>query len=380
METIFPEKGLINHGDWAPIRKVMRKALSGQDIAIAFIGGSITMGSVSSTPENCYAAIVHKWWADKFPNSKVKYINAGIGGTTSQFGAARVRDDVLLHKPDFVLCEFAVNDENTPFFGETYESLVRVILKDESSPALMLMNNIMYDSGKSAAFEHIKVAKHYDIPMVSMEPTIYSRIQSGNIKAEDITPDNLHPNDEGHKLVASVVIDLLSKIYDSINENDVYTLCTKTGKLPEPLSDDAYENSMCIRTNNMDSSGCEVVLDGFVPDRRPKENYDDFFSLGFIGTNIGDSITFGAECTGLAIQYTKTINKPAPIAQAVLDGDEEHPIILNANFEETWGDCLYIENVGIHLQKKRHEVRITITDSNKEDKSPFYLLSVIVSK
>ena len=380
MYTIFPEKGLINHGNWEAIKNVMLKALSGEDIVTAFLGGSITMGSRSSAPENCYASLVHKWWTQKFPNCNVTYINAGIGGTTSQFGVARVKKDVLSHNPDFVLCEFAVNDEDTPFFMETYESLVRVILSHESAPALMLMNNVMYDTGKSAAMQHLKVATHYEIPMVSMETTIYSQVKSGIIPSCEITPDNLQPNDKGHKLVARVIIDALEKIYDSIGKDDTYMLCTQMNKLPMPITENAYEDSVCIKAYHANEPKYSIKCDGFSVDTRPKEGYSDFFSEGFIGKNIGDSISFAAKCTGIAIQYTKTIKKPAPVAVAIIDDDKEHPIILDANFEEDWGDCLYIETVGVHLQNTVHKVKITITESEKDDISPFYLLGVIVSQ
>lgn len=380
MNGIHPEKGLINHGDWSCIKNAMMKALLGKDIVTAFIGGSITMGSLSSLPETCYAALVHKWWVNKFPDSNIKYINAGIGGTTSQFGVARVYNDVLCEKPDFVLCEFAVNDENTPFFRETYESLVRVILGDESNPGLLLMNNVMYDSGKSAEEQHLEVAKHYNVPMLSMERTIFSQIKAGTIKASDITPDNLHPNDEGHRLVASVIIEFLEEVYLAITDGEKYVPKTNRASLPSPITQNAYEQSICIKSYSMDDSRYKIKCDGFVPDTEPKKDYHDFFSEGFIGKNVGDSISFSAECTGIAIQYTKTVNKSAPVAKAVIDGDEEHAIILDANFDETWGDCLFIETVGFHLQKTQHEVKITITDSKKNDKSPFYILSVIVSQ
>ena len=79
----------------------------------------------SSTPETCYAYLVYKWWKEKFPQAQIEYINAGIGGTTSQFGVSRVEQHLLQKKPDFILIEFAVNDDNNEFFRETYEGLIR---------------------------------------------------------------------------------------------------------------------------------------------------------------------------------------------------------------------------------------------------------------
>jgi lysophospholipase L1-like esterase len=42
--------------------------------------------------------------------AKFDYINAGIGGTTSQFGVTRVENYLLCYHPDFVIVEFSVND------------------------------------------------------------------------------------------------------------------------------------------------------------------------------------------------------------------------------------------------------------------------------
>ena len=90
-------------------------------LVIGFIGGSITQGSLSTTPQTCYAYRVYTWWKETFPQAEFAYCNAGIGGTTSEFGVARVGTDLLAERPDFVIVEFSVNDESTEHFKETYE-------------------------------------------------------------------------------------------------------------------------------------------------------------------------------------------------------------------------------------------------------------------
>jgi hypothetical protein len=46
---------------------------------------------------------------------------------------------------------------------------------------------------------------------------------------------------------------------------------------------------------------------------------------------------------------------------------------------ETWGDCLIIDTVLILGENKKHKVTIEIIEDHKEDKVPFYLVSVIGS-
>ena len=70
-------------------------------------------------------------------------------------------------------------------------------------------------------------------------------------------------------------------------------------------------------------------------------------------------------------------SRPAPIAEAVVDG--KYKVELNANFEETWGDCLYIDTVLRHADYAKHTVTITLTDHCEDAVVPFYLASVISS-
>ena len=86
------------------------------------------------------------------------------------------------------------------------------------------------------------------------------------------------------------------------------------------------------------------------------------------------------EGTCLAVQYRKSVKKPAPIARAVVDGDEEHAVLLDANFEEDWGDCLFLQDLLIHGPAGPHSVDITLVETHENDAVPFYLVSLIASR
>lgn len=127
------ENAMSNHGNWDRICRVIERASEGESLVIGFLGGSITMGSLSSTPQTCYAYHVYEWWCRTFPNAKFSYINAGIGATDSQFGCARAESDLLRYEPDFVVVDFSVNDESTEHFLETYEGVIRKLYYAEKS-------------------------------------------------------------------------------------------------------------------------------------------------------------------------------------------------------------------------------------------------------
>ena len=64
-------KGVMNRGNLYRIEGAMKKAMRGEDIIVGFLGGSITQGCLSSTPETCYAYLVYRWWCDTFPDAGI---------------------------------------------------------------------------------------------------------------------------------------------------------------------------------------------------------------------------------------------------------------------------------------------------------------------
>ncbi len=363
------------------LKNLMKRAANGESLVIGFLGGSITQGSLSSTPKNCYAYLVYEWWKKSFPNAAFSFVNGGIGGTTSHYGGARAWKDVLCYRPDIVTVDFSVNDDANEFFEETYEGTLRRLLAAPSAPAVVVLNNVFYDTGKNAQDYHNRIADHYGIPHVSIKDTVYPDVESGKIVRADITPDNLHPNDKGHRLVADEICKLLDSIKAEVEEEtiageNIEGKSTKTEAsvlLPAPLTENAYEHSRLIQIQDN-----EAILDGFLVDPIEKKGMLDIFKNGWTAAHTNDKISFEIECSCLAVQYRKSVQQPVPKAKAVIDGDEAHAVILDGNFTEDWGDCLYLEPLLHHAEKKVHRIEITITDA-KDIVRPFYLVSLIVS-
>lgn len=363
------------------LKNLMKRAANGESLVIGFLGGSITQGSLSSTPKTCYAYLVYEWWKKSFPNAAFSFVNGGIGGTTSHYGGARAWKDVLCYRPDIVTVDFSVNDDANEFFEETYEGTLRRLLAAPSSPAVVVLNNVFYDTGKNAQDYHNRIADHYGIPHVSIKDTVYPDVESGKIVRADITPDNLHPNDKGHRLVADEICKLLESIKAEMEEEtiageNIEGKSTKTEAsvlLPAPLTENAYEHSRLIQIQDN-----EAILDGFLVDPIEKKGMLDIFKNGWTAAHTNDKISFEIECSCLAVQYRKSVQQPVPKAKAVIDGDEAHAVILDGNFTEDWGDCLYLEPLLHHAEKKVHKIEITVTDA-KDIVRPFYLVSLIVS-
>lgn len=376
MVNVNFENGMMNTGDFTRIKKAMGKAMRGEEITVGFLGGSITQGCLSSVHETCYAYLVYKWWQENFPKAKIDYVNAGIGGTPSNFGVARVDDDLLHFNPDFSVVEFSVNDENTYYYMETYESLVRHILKDSSDTGLMLVSNVKYDDMGSAEDKHLVIGKYYGLPHVSMKHSVYPEVANGNIANREITPDDLHPNDLGHRLLADLIIHMLEKIKAEAAEADADTVISH--ELRKPITANGYENSRRLQNRNY-----KAKLEGFAEDHTPQENILQMFRYGYTAWNKGDRISFEAECSSISVQFRKSVNKPTPIARVVVDHNFAGAKVLDGNFDEDWGDCLYTLQVMDHGELCAHHIEIEIIQDHSEeavkDVVPFYLVSVIAA-
>lgn len=364
---IDKEAGILNRGNLTRLKGFMNRAAKGERLTVGFIGGSITQGFSATDPGKCYAARTVAWLRKIYPNTEFAYVNAGIGATDSQFGAARVQEDLLQRLPDLVFVEFSVNDHSTPHFCETYEGLVRQIYGSASAPAMVLIHNVYYDTGKSAAYYHAQVGRHYDLPCISMQNSIYPAVAAGRLPAEKITADFLHPNDLGHEFMASVITNFLEKvIHDKTQEpQEIF---------PAPLTENAYEH--CVRLQYSNSTPGKSV---FVEDMTPQRDITDIFRNGWSAGEKGAYLEFAFRGTGAAVQYRRVKDGPAPIATAVVDENPETACVLDGTFDETWGDKMQLTTVAEHLPYGEHRVRIELTETHENDKAGFYLVSLIVS-
>lgn len=350
------------------LKQLFCRAAQGEELTLGFLGGSITQGSLSSAPEACYAYHVYQWFVRTFPQASFHYVNAGIGGTDSLYGVSRVVTDLLMYQPDFVIVDFSVNDTNLTFRQESYEGILRKLLTWPSRPAVILLNNIYYNSGLTAEDDHIAVGDHYGIPHVSIRSSIYQELRSGKYALSQLTPDGLHPNDLGHRLVAEEILKLLKRVNAHREEPGSEAV------LPAPMTANTYEHARRLTIREISPK-----LEGFRADPREKSGHLDHWKNGWIGKKPGDKITFSVDASCIAVQSRKTIRRPALRAQLVLDNDRAHPILLDGNFDEDWGDCLYLQPILHHGERKTHTVELTILPNTETNATEFYLMALITA-
>ena len=236
-EAMLTARSLVSAGARARLQRIMVRASQDDPVTVAVIGGSITAGAAATQPEKRYGNLVAQWWRLKFPRAKIRFVNAGIGATGSDYGALRAERDLLSKQPDFVVVEYAVNDRNTQAAAETFEGLVRQILKQPNQPAVIFLFT-MNRTGDNAQEWQRKIGSHYGLPMVSFRDALWPEIQTGRRKWEDVEADQVHPNDRGHAYCAAFITAVLDEVLRSLPPKDTLPAAKA---LPQPLLSDLFE-------------------------------------------------------------------------------------------------------------------------------------------
>ncbi len=213
------KRSLMNLGNYARVKKVIDRAKKGEEVTIAFIGGSITQGA-GAVPIHLKSYAYQTW--EKFKaafGENVKLIKAGVGGTPSEFGMIRFERDVLREgkvKPDLIVIEFSVNDEGDETKGLCYESLVRKCLALSEDTAVILIHAVF--AGDWNLEERLgPVGFRYEVPMVSVRQGVVSQFylkpETGRVLTKSqFFYDVYHPTNMGHAIMSDCLMYLMKQI------------------------------------------------------------------------------------------------------------------------------------------------------------------------
>lgn len=316
------DRSLLSIGDMTRMSDVFQKAQNGEDITVAYIGGSITEGYNAGTTE-FYAKTCTDLLQGYFPDITVTGVNAGISGTPSLLGNLRLERDVLSADPDIVFVEFAVNDGQEADYKNAYESLVRTLLTQEKDIAVVLLFTVL-DSGYTCQEHMSKIGANYDLPMISVHDSVYEEIEAGRMTWQDYSNDQSHPNAYGHKCITDFVDNYYQKVLPVVAEN----VGEVSKELPDPVFSAKYMNMHYMDSATMDG----VELDGF-------EQYDTHgsFHNGWMyrGTD-GGSMKFTVECSVLEMVFKANNSDKYGTADIYVDGEKVKSVV--SNMSDGWNN------------------------------------------
>lgn len=189
--------------------ELARRLTAGLPCTVAYLGGSITQ----AYPDG-YAWQTTAWLRTAFPQTAFTEINAGIGGTGSDLGAFRLRQDVLRYEPDVLFLEFAVNDSGSGHdIRAAMEGIVRHVHQVRPqcdvlfiyTLAQSLTDDLNNERLWPAAARHEEVAVQYGLPSINVAVDVARRLAAGKLTWEAFAADGVHPNASGHALYTDVI-------------------------------------------------------------------------------------------------------------------------------------------------------------------------------
>ncbi len=365
---------------------------AGAEVKIAYLGGSIT-----AQPGWRPKTLAH--FQKTFPTAKFSEINAAIGGTGSDLGVFRLKQDVLDAKPDLLFVEFAVNDggaEPQQIFRcmegivrQTWRTLPQCdiafvyTITEQLSPALL--------EGRfpRAASAMEKVADHYGIPTIHMCMEVARLAKAGKLvwkaplpktpeeKAKlggqfVFAPDGVHPHIEtGHELYLQAVVRSLPVMREASKS-------TSAHKLGTPFIATNYEHAKLLPISEAVLSKDFTLLDAKT-DAFGKRWANRMTSL-HKGSQPGATLTFkfkGTRCSIYDIigpdcgQVIVTVDNQPPRTVPRFDSYCTYHRLATLGLGTELPDTIHTVRIEVHPEQP-DKAKILATRNNTMDKPERY--------
>ena len=179
------------------LSNLLYKIQNNEDVVIGYLGGSITAGQTTALPTGevdstkCFVNQVTEWLgayaASIGSTSTVTKVNAGIPGTGSLFGLARLHKDLFLNDtvvPDVVFIEYSSNDWLDYEIGDIidqvtrFESIIKEIYAYNPQTDIIMLSTNKYgllnnNQPNMTTYIMKTVAEYYNLVYVDVGTHLY---------------------------------------------------------------------------------------------------------------------------------------------------------------------------------------------------------------
>ncbi|QHW00112.1 SGNH/GDSL hydrolase family protein [Spirosoma endbachense] len=336
-----------------------QKIKEGREINVAYIGGSITEAG------DGWRSLTFNWLRINYPHNSFNEINATIGGTGSNLGVFRIDRDVLVHKPDLVFVEFAVNDSGrSPHqIEQSMEGIVRKIW--EANPATDIcfvytlsanqLKDLQEGRYQVTAQTMEEIADRYQIPSINMGVEVARLATEGKLiftgKPEEnpgkivFTTDRTHPlSKSGHPIYASVVRKYLEEM-ERLSGAKPHVLST-------PLAADNWETAQLITLSELPPS---VHWQKLPADHELVKSFSKFMPAIYKATS--PDALLRVRFKGTTLGFYDIVGPGSGILEVTLDGEKREV----QRFDQY---CHYYRKFSFYLDglsDTDHEVTVRVT-------------------
>jgi arylsulfatase A-like enzyme/lysophospholipase L1-like esterase len=198
------------------IEELKKKWPKNRLINLVFHGHSVVAGYYNTPIVNTlhsYPMLVLEKVTEKFPTVPVNCIRTAIGGENAEQGAKRFDSTVLVHQPDVLFIDYALNDRSIGIerARAAWESMIKKSLAKNIKTILLtptpdLNEDIMSDTALLERHSAMIIAlgKQYNIPVVDSYHT-FRKMAIAGVDLKPLMAQNNHPNDKGHRVVANLI-------------------------------------------------------------------------------------------------------------------------------------------------------------------------------
>lgn len=154
---------------------------------VCFVGNSITMAGE-------YVHYIRGFYATRFPERKVEFINCGISGDVTGGILARMQPDIMVHKPQYAVIMIGMNDVQRPLYAAKYNGIDSIGQQKKAALAL-------YKKNITEIVEYFIKNK---VKVILQKPSIYDQTAK-------IPQENLHGVNDALKTCAGYMQELAGK-------------------------------------------------------------------------------------------------------------------------------------------------------------------------
>ncbi|MCX8042770.1 MAG: GDSL-type esterase/lipase family protein [Desulfobacterota bacterium] len=155
-----------------------------------------------------------------YPGAQLTFYNRGIPGDTAEGGLRRIGEHVLSMCPDIVSVQFALNDLFVGYtVGQFRANILKLIerIRQCSSCDILLVTSVALahpdenDHAQAFYAALMDISQQEDIPCALVHKFWERALTSGRRWNELVQADGVHPTEEGYRLMAEAIMDVLNE-------------------------------------------------------------------------------------------------------------------------------------------------------------------------
>jgi len=218
--VLFAFQAKENTSDYLNDLKIefQKKWPENRTINLVFHGHSVPAGYFKTPIVNTfesYPYLVLKELKAQYSYAVINIITTAIGGEDSKSGAQRFKSDVLIHKPDVLFIDYALNDRRLGIDSAKveWESMIQMALEADIKIILLTPSpdqKLDLKEDDTILDQHVNqiraLSEKYEVGLADSYALFKNEMISGS-KLLSLMSQGNHPNEKGHALIAKGILE-----------------------------------------------------------------------------------------------------------------------------------------------------------------------------